>query len=86
MAWTTIEVVGETPLQAAHPVEFLGPSAYGRSNVLQFFAIGGYVTPLRTTHIVMSSIYKDHRMFRVEPSADGSGIYVKLWDAAGAAQ
>ena len=44
MAWNGIEVVGETPLQAAHPVEFLGPAAFGRSNVLQFVAIGGYVT------------------------------------------
>ena len=40
MAWTAIEVVGETPLQAAHPVEFLGPAAYGRGKVLQLFTIG----------------------------------------------
>ena len=56
MAWTAIEVVGETPLQAAHPVEYLGPAAYDRNNVLQFFAISGYVTAWRATHIVMSSI------------------------------
>ena len=62
MAWTAIEVVGESPLQVAHPAEYLGPAAYDRSNVLQFFATGGYVTAWRAAHIVMSSIYKDHRI------------------------
>ena len=30
----------------------------------------------------MSSIYKNHRMFKVEPGTDGTGVYVKLWDGA----
>ena len=81
MAWTTIEVVDETPLQATHPVEFLGPAAYGRGNVLQFFAIGGYVTAWRAAHMVMQSVYIDHRMYKVDPGTDDNGDYVRLYDS-----
>ena len=76
MAWSTIDIFGEIHMQVTHPVEFLGPAAFGRSNVLQFFAIGGYVTAWRAAHIVITSIYKNHRMLKVEPDADGSGVYV----------
>ena len=85
MAWT-IEVVGENPLQAAHPVEFLGPAAYGCDNVLQIFAIADtspFSAP-RTSSFVRSTL--TITCTRVDPSADGSMVYIRLWDSPKAAK
>ena len=74
-----IEVVGEL-IEGAHPVKFLGPAAHPDGNVLQFFAIGGYLTAWRAAHMVVEDMWpEDHRFYNVKEGTNGKGVYVRFW-------
>ena len=86
MAWTTIMLIGDEPLQAAQPVEFVGPDAHGSGNVLQFFTSGGNISTSRAADIVLGARYTDKHMFIVDTGKDGEGVYVRLWELDAAAK
>ena len=80
MAWTTIELIGEEPLQVAHPVEYVGPDGYALSNMVQFFTAGGNISAWSAAHIVLGAKYADRRMFIIDHDKDGGGVYARLWE------
>lgn len=80
MAWTTIELIGEEPLQVAHPLEYVGPDGYDLSNVVQFFTAGGNISAWSAAHIVLGAKYADRRMFIIDHGKDGGGVYARLWE------
>ena len=86
MAWTTIMLIGDEPLQAAQPVEFVGPNAHGSGNVLQFFTAGGNISTWRAAEAVLGARYTDRAMFILDTGKDGEGVYVRLWEVGAAAE
>ena len=80
MAWTTIELIGEEPLQVAHPLEYGGPDSYDLSNVVYFLTAGGNISSWNATHIVLDAKYADQRMFIIDHGKDGGGVYARLWE------